>query len=198
MGEPSGVIVVPLGYNPSARLRAFELDASDRLRVSVDVIPSPLSSFTFDVNSHLLVAFSAPSKGLVGMHGAVGGNWQKQPIIPGYSDTVREVLSSTTLAAGTNTFNGTTVPAGEVWEIENFDYLYIGTVATVALTINIISGAIEYSLFAQAPPVSNVHYDKQTRLTLKPGENLRFRVFNATLNDDAYFYYVGRKFSINL
>ena len=197
MGEPSGVIVVPVGENPSGRLRSLELNASDHLMTEVSAYGAPLSDLQLDGDNHLLVAHSTPAKGLVGEHGWVSSAWQKQPISQGYSGAIRALITSTTLAAGNNTLNGSVVPAGEIWVIENIAMMYSGTVVGVAIYAMLLSGAVQYNLFAQTPVVSLVRYDRNLQLTLSPGENMQMFIQGATLNDDAYLWYVGRRIDID-
>jgi len=95
MAVPQGYLIVPVGFNPSGDMRALELDADDALKV----------------------ALSEAAKGLVGMHGWIGGAWQKQPIIFGYSGlgggTLEDASASTT---GFSLFSDY-VPDGEVWQV---------------------------------------------------------------------------------
>lgn len=197
MGEPSGVVVVPVGYNPSDRLRALELDASDYLLVSLSALPSPLADLQLDANDHLLVAFQTPAKGLVGDHAWISAAWQKQPIMQGYSDTLRLTLSNTALAAGTNSLIVATVPAGEIWVIENISVRYVGTVTGVSIGAYFDEGGTLYVIYLISPPVTNAQYDRQGSWTLKPGDILRLFITGATANDDAHIQAVGRRIDID-
>lgn len=125
------------------------------------------------------------------LFGWLNSAWHRLPLLFGVSDTVRGQVNNTTLAAGTNTLQGTAVPAGKIWVVTNISLRYIGTVAGVALFAQIVSGGTTYSLFNQTPPVSAVMYDRQGWWVLEEGDLIQYSITGATLNDDALLNYVG-------
>lgn len=126
--------------------------------------------------------------------GWFSGAWQKNPLLMGYSGSVRRVITNTALPAGASVQADSAVPAGEVWDIENIVVTYIGTVAGVTLTIGIRSGAGFYPLFEATGLTSGVYVDRQGRWTLGSGDNLEVSVTGATLNDDLLLRAVGYRF----
>ncbi len=129
--------------------------------------------------------------------GWVSAAWQKDPLRIGYSGVIRGFFSNTALAAGTNNIDGTAVPAGEIWRLDNISVSYIGTVTNVRLYAILLSSAVEYLLYEQQPPVSIQEYDRQGNWILEPGEKIRLKVVGATLNDDAFLQYVGMRIDID-
>lgn len=102
-----------------------------------------------------------------------------------------ERVFSTTLAAGTNTFNTAAVGAGKIQVVTNIAFTYAGTVAGVALWIKAIMSGNERNIYLQSPPVSAVWYSLSRQIYLAAGDNMRFLVTGATLNDDAYCDFTG-------
>lgn len=122
------------------------------------------------------------------------GIFRPQPVMSGYSGVVRGFYQNLNLPAGSSNIDGGTVPATEVWEIENIAISYTGTITNVILRVMIqAAGTL---IFEQRGLTSTQYYDRQTKITLAPGENLRLTILNATLNDDAYLLYNARKFPI--
>lgn len=174
MAEPKGFLVVPVGYNPSDDLRALELDADDALKI----------------------AFSAAAKGLVGGHGWIGGAWQKNPLLLGYSGVVNVAWNSTTLPAGTSNVDAAVVPDGEIWMITTLTGLILSATITAFYIGKVVSGGF-YPVQYQATPGNNINYPLVSSLILAPGENLRGRVLGATLNDDLYCSALGYRIDID-
>lgn len=124
-----------------------------------------------------------------------GGDWVRQPIIWGYSDTVTYNEADTALAAGTNTLVGDEVPAGEVWKIESVSFVYTGTSPTeCAIRPNTGDGAIYYhSILA---PTSGQTYTFSGQLTIKAGGKIRLVITGATLNDACRLSYGGYRMEL--
>lgn len=120
-----------------------------------------------------------------------------QPLSQGYSKRTGEALQNLNLLAGNNNLNGAFVPIGYMWVIENLYIQYNGTVGGVTLSVQINSGGTIYKIFEIQPPVTTIGYDRQTHITLAPGENLLLFVGGATAGDDAFFHYVGRAIALN-
>jgi len=126
-------------------------------------------------------------------HGWIGAAWQKDPIRLGYSGTVRNSVSDTALAAGTNTLDSGAVPAGEIWIITNI------TVKMASGTINwleVYMSGTTHSIFYQAP-TTGIPYSRQGYWIMEPGDYMRLLILNATLNDDAYMSLIGHRVDID-
>ena len=174
MGEPKGFLVVPVGWNPSDKLRSLEVDDADNLKV----------------------AFAAAAQGLVGLHGWIGGAWKKAPIPFGISGSVYRFWMNTALAAGNVVVDDTAVPAGEVWVITRIGKRYDGTSPT-NFNSAVISGAISATVSEQFAPVSAQWYFDTLNLVLFPGDILRVGIVGATLNDDLYASAAGYRIDID-
>ena len=174
MGDPKGLLVVPIGFGPTDLLRSLELDADDNLKV----------------------AFAAAAQGLVGEHGWISGAWQKNPLAFGYSERLSGRIFDTALVAGTTILQVSVVPAGEIWVLTSVAMLYIGTSPTYIQMF--INDTVALELIARQPaPVSDQLYDRQGWWVLKAGDNVGYAVVGATLNDDLYGYYFGFRVDID-
>ncbi len=131
-------------------------------------------------------------------YGYIGGAWQRQPLQFGYSDTVADTYSNLSLPAGTTTVNFTAVPASTVHVITNLQAWYSGTITNVFLTYQLVIDGTARTLWGQKAPVSGQHYDRQGNWVLGPGDNVRFIVDGATLNDDLVVNIHGYAVTINL
>lgn len=129
--------------------------------------------------------------GAVGTEGWISSAWQKNPLRFGFSGLVSRLISSTTLAAGTNNLDDSAVPAGEFWVITNIAVDYVGTVANVGVRARIVDGVNSPYLFEYNPTVSDHLGDRQGFWIVPSGANLRLTVIGATLNDDAYLWANG-------
>ncbi len=111
-------------------------------------------------------------------------------------DSVKELVVNTALAAGINYVQCSVVPAGYIYEIECVGVAYVGTVAAVKMWPNLYDGVNYYPLNTISPPVSGQWYIVNGRWTLKAGERVVMSITGATLNDDAYVYFTGRKIAV--
>lgn len=186
MGEPKGKLVTPVGFRSDGSVHAFELDASDRLKVLLDAITSALE-----------VTQTIPANLTVASHGFINGAWHKNPLLFGYSSQCAEHVGSTTLAAGANTFDTTTVPSGKVCVVTHISMFYTGTVPTriTAVHRNLVNNRI---IYAQNAPVSGLPYDRQGYWILAETDFIRFQVTGATLNDDFFGFINGFFVDISL
>lgn len=132
-------------------------------------------------------------------YGYFGGAWVKNPLQMGYLGPVNLITNNTSLAAGANNLDLTTVPANRVYVITNITVMYTGTVSGVRLLVNKVdAGAVQYALFDVQSITSQLYYDRQGMWVLNAGEFLRLAITGATLNDDAYIRGNGWYFDTNL
>jgi len=125
----------------------------------------------------------ASGRPLVLSHGWVGGAWQKNPLLLGYSGIVKCVWDNLTLAAGDNTIDGPIVPAGEIWVITAVIAQYVGAVAT-ELIMRVNSSGSGIAVLDVAPPTTLINYNNTGTWILAPGDFLQGFVRAAALNDD--------------
>jgi len=176
MGEPKGVIVVPIGFGPSDDLRSLELDSADNLKV----------------------AFDAAAQGLVGPHGWISGAWQKNPVLLGYSGPAVPSIVNLSLPAGTSNQDSTPVPAGEVQVISALSVRVVSTSITTLIAIWMALGAtVQVVLVRQVPPVSGTFYLLTGQWVMTEGDFFRCSLVGATLNDDLNFSAAGYRVDLD-
>jgi hypothetical protein len=113
----------------------------------------------------------------------------------GYSDELYGLFSNTNLGGGGNTINGSTVPSGELWIVENVSMMYLGTSPTYMLVNKVTSGG-NIPLLYQSTPTQAVWYTLAARITLNVGERLNMFISGATAGDSAYIRYAGYKMEL--
>lgn len=186
MSSPKGKLVTPVGFRSDGSVHALELDNSDRLKVLLDAITAAIQ-----------VTQTTPANLTIASHGFVNSAWHKDPLRFGYSGNILEHVGSTTLAAGTNNFDTTAVPANKVHVITQMSMIYTGTAPTRIAASHSGLGTTRL-FFAQLAPVSTGVYDRQGYWVLTPGDFVRFQVTGATLNDDFFGFISGFVVDINL
>ena len=130
--------------------------------------------------------------------GYIGGAWRKDPLRFGYSGQVVNQVVTTTLAAGVNDLDTGAVPADTIWVITQLSAAYVGTIGTVNLFVQHVTGATLRVLFSESHVVTSEYIDRQGWWVAAAGDKFRLRVTGATLNDDAYFNANGFYVSIAL
>jgi hypothetical protein len=165
MGEPKGLLVVPIGFNPSDDLRSLELDASDNLKV----------------------AFAAAAQGLVGPHGWISGAWQKNPLLLGYSGDDTQASINLNAVAGINVLALTAVPAGEIWIIQAIAAKDANNIVGT-LTLQCVANGTPVPLISKAAPAVNEFVCWTGALVIKAGSFVRAVYTGVILNDDLEIY----------
>jgi hypothetical protein len=170
--------------------RVVKCDASGNLVAGL--VAGSTIEVTQDTASALLatVSLAADQNVQARAYGWISGAWQKNPLLLGFSDTVQQATSTTTLPAGTSAINGEAVPAGEMWLITNMSMRMLSATITVLSLYLVIDGAA-MGIFQQPTPATNVIYDRQGHWALGPGDNVRGVVAGATLNDDFFMEICG-------
>lgn len=102
---------------------------------------------------------------------------------PFYIFTGRISSFTVYLSAGLNVATMLTVPVGHRYIVNNVSLRYSGTVATVTMFFAVRRGSSEIYLYNVITPVNGQIYDRQFRFTLEAGDELFYRIVNATLND---------------
>jgi hypothetical protein len=196
MGEPKGFLVLPIGYNPSDDLRSLELDASDNLKVVMG--DTSLSAILTELQSKVETSdfVSGALSAMNGHKGWIGGAWQKNPLLLGYSAIISKALSNLSAAAGTNYLSSTAVPAGEIWVITTASMLNATTAFTQATIIVSISGNNQY-FQSKASPIQNEKVIWNGQAILKEGDTVVGAFDGCTLNDDLYLQFAGYRVDID-
>jgi hypothetical protein len=135
--------------------------------------------------------------GSAGSEGWVSSAWKKNPILIGYSDSQATRYLNTALAAGTNTIDLAVISAGEIQEITNMAVNYLGTVAGVTVEVKLRRATINYSIHEWITFVSGVTQSWQGKFILKPSDNIRIIITNATAGDDFEMSLLGLRTDID-
>ena len=145
---------------------------------------SDFRAFASNVNGHLIT--DVESMPAVNVQLASGNKFF------GFYAILEEAVQNEALSAGTNNLDGTPVPAGDIWCIQNVSLVYVGTVPT-RMRIGIIGLAAIMYVFTQASPVSGLIYPLQINIHLQVGDYVRAEVTGATVGDKVYLRYAGLK-----
>ena len=170
MADPKGNLVTPVAFDPSGYPLALEVDA----------------------NGYLKVATASAGNFLVGTHGYVGGAWQKNPILFGYSSGLFELISNANLSAGINYLDTSIVPAGWIWIVTHLCMTYAGT-SPAYINLRITHGGGYCYLYAYRRPVSGEYYDRQGWWVLEAGDYIDMKIGSATAGDNAVLVATGFK-----
>jgi len=179
MAEPKGNLVVPIGFRADGSLRAFELDNSDRLKVLIDPITGLVT-----------VTQTTPSNLTTANHGWINAAWQKQPIMPGYSAIKSEQVVNLNATIGTNTVDSGTVPAGEIWTVNNIS-VFDNTNNNTSIYGYAVIGGVGVQIIYKAAPLAGIATLFTGTLILSPGDKLSVVFFGCTAGDDLYLTYCG-------
>jgi hypothetical protein len=109
-----------------------------------------------------------------------------------YAGIVEENIYDGNLSGGNEAMNGTAVPSGEVWVIENITVYYYGTLPGRQMVQ--IDGLGNLLTIKDDSYLTNARYYRmQGPITMQAGDNVRFRMINSTAGDTAYLKYAGYK-----
>lgn len=127
-----------------------------------------------------------------GLWGWDGSQWRKLGLLWGFGGVVEEALSNTDLASGVNYLNGTPVPAGEVWVVQNVSMEYDGTAPT-RVGITVVGLADHLTVLDVSDPAAYRWHPWNGVVVLQEGDYMQGFVSGATAGDDLYFRYAGYK-----
>ena len=113
------------------------------------------------------------------------------------TDTYEESYTNTSAAAGLNTYDFATVPAGEVWMIYGGAAWDVNTKIT-NIEIAIARGGSYYAVCRYAPSAAQDALAILNSFIMVPGDFIRMYWGGCTLNDDIHGRLVGLKFAIDL
>jgi hypothetical protein len=179
MADPKGLLVVPVGFRSDGSIHALELDNSDRLKVLIDSITGSVT-----------VIQTTPANLTVANHGWIGAAWKKQPVTIGYSAIKSEQVTNLNAAAGTNTVDSGTVPAGEIWTINNIS-VFNNTSNITSIYGYAIIGGVGVQIIYKAAPLASIATLYQGNLVLSPGDKISIVFFGCVAGDDLYLTYCG-------
>lgn len=116
------------------------------------------------------------------LYGYVNSAWQKQPILPGYSDSIIDYQTGAAVGAGTVQISGYTVPTNNILKISAFSY-YIGSATVNMVDYFITRSPGNYVLYRKITPGLNTYTSERTDVTMKTGDQITVNFYNATIGD---------------
>lgn len=185
MGDPIGKIVVILGVRADGSLHTLELTDDDILKVALTTATG--SDLLTELEAKLETAdLELVSKiQSVGPHGWIGSALQKQPMLLGYSDVIRNATNDTNLSAGIVSHASGAVPAGEIWIVTNIAYSYEGTIPG-KIRVSILSSTVRYVIAMDRQLETAVFVSHQGYWVMDEGEQIDLRMYDATAGDNIY------------
>lgn len=162
------------------------IDSTKRLVVAIAAFSASLE-----------VTQDTPGDLLAGIHGYVGGAWQKLPMLWGYSDTISELLEDDNATAGLNTLDTTAVPSGEIHVIHTLYGVNTNNNPTFIL-MSLVRGGETYFLKRVAGPGAGTSVELAGTIVMEGGDLLRCSIQGCVLNDNIRFAITGYKVDIDL
>ena len=110
----------------------------------------------------------------------------------GYSDVYRQTVTDADAAAGSNTLDGTAVPASTLYVVTALS-MYNATSTYTLAQLGVLSGGTFYPMHMAAGAAVNVGVMWRGRMILKEGEKIRAFFGGVTLNDNIHVHILGWK-----
>lgn len=123
-------------------------------------------------------------------YGWINADWQKNPLAFGYSGDQSEEKSNLSAVAGNNLLSGTTVPSGEIWNIQAIGAIN-ATSAIPEIDLQVSVNGITVTLLTKLTPAAGEWVSWSSIVTLSEGDYVRARFVTCVLNDDIYLTYHG-------
>lgn len=129
-------------------------------------------------------------------HGYVGGAWQNQPMIFGYTDTVRVTATNTSTGTGIINATCTAVPSGYVHVITGFLTNH-NDAAARDVSIGVWTGSAQYCGYVVTQAVSAQNYGDTVHIVLKVGESLLARCYMSVAGKTLNVWGIGYSMKVN-
>jgi len=207
IGKTAGGVLVPILVDAngvvsvsSAVSSLPSLPAGDNNIGNVDVVTLPaLPAGDNNIGNVDIVTLPALVEGsaVIGKvlstnYGLIGGVAHKDPIRLGYSGDKSEQVSDLSADAGTNTLNGATVPAGEIWVIEAISARNVNKSA-VRLLLQVSVNSVAVRLLELTTTAAAEFITWTGAITLSEGDKVQAVIFSCDADDDIYLQYHGRR-----
>lgn len=131
----------------------------------------------------------------VALHGYDGSDWQKLPLVWGYTDRWAVTRSDLSATAGSNTLQTIAVPAGEIYILHALTGLNVNSICSMRFRVRSASIACTLTTFINQA-ASVVAAKDYTGLVLKEGDQAEVVFDGCTLNDDIYLVAWGAKMAV--
>lgn len=126
-----------------------------------------------------------------------GAAWVKSNLLWGYNDALHDQAIDNNVSAGTDSVDGSAVPANELWVVQRIISHWAGTSCTKTLVI-LVSDSTQHVLDADFSPASGVYLITEGPLVMKEGDFLRLTGEGLTAGDDLRIYWHGYKMDIDM
>ena len=185
------------------------VDTSGRLVVDGNDVSGNARTLRTDTSGRLIVAgqdsggaaralrTEAAGRPETAMHHYTAAAWGKQPLIWGFSDAALQAHVYVTLAAGTYTFVGNTVPADEVWEMTTVSAVDV-TTAVTSLQLNVYDGVNGCRFTQVLAPAAGVWLPWSGNVRLKTGWRIQATFVGVALGDTLNLRYAYTILTTNL
>jgi hypothetical protein len=173
--EAKGTLNTPVAFKVDGRPYALELDA----------------------NGYLKVALADAAAGQIGSHGYIGGGWQKNPILPGYSARIRAFVSFTSAIGEAVDMTFPVVPGGEIHNISFVTFQHNDPVNRL-LRGYIMKGVDDVPILYNAASPQWYLNVIDTRFILDPGDTIRARSNWIAAGCSLYAWYWATRIDIDL
>lgn len=157
---------------------------------------SSYRAIKIDTDGNLVVAQKADQNIQARSHGYVSSAWQKDAPRLGYSGTQTEQVTSTAVGTGTHTLSSTTVPAGEIWEVQAIHASDdTSTPTRIQITARVTS--INVTLSVDTTPSAAIPSFWTGKVILKEGDSVRVFIVGPTNGDSLVLRYHAMRVDID-
>lgn len=197
MPDPEGKLSTPVAFDASDDPRSLTVDADDNLNVNIDDQAGDVDVNIAAQDADVEIVQQNPADLLAGIHGYIGGAWQKNPLLLGYSARIVESNDTTSDGTSPTSVLSTPVPAGEIHVVSAVSVLHNDPIAR------------SLAIFAHAPgeeilqayrsgiavwiPLLITH-----DLVLSTGDYMIGRATSLANTKIVYLYLWGRRIDIDL
>ena len=130
-----------------------------------------------------------------GLWGWDGTQWRKLGLLLGYYDRLAGKTVNDNAAAGINTIDSATVPAGELWVVQAIAGINLNTEVT-KIRLSLIAGSISCGLREDVPPAANWWLPWTGEVVLKEGDKIQASFLGCSAGDDIILSWWGYKVSV--
>lgn len=187
-------MAIVLGVTSTGLLVAIRVDANGK--VSIGELPAlPVGTNVIGDIGNVGSVTTLPAISLASNqnvqargYGWIGGAWQKNPILDGYSGDKTQTVSNLDAAAGSNLLEGDAVPAGEYWRVQSVQARDVNSICT-NIDLTPLVNSIGLVLHQQASPGAATWVIWTGEIILSEGDKVRADFSGVTLHDDLYLTY---------
>lgn len=196
---------IPHGVDAVGHYHPILVDTSGRPLIILDAVTGTILTVTPNAGAEWTVTPKAgatftpvqttPGSLTVGDHGYDGTAWRKQGLMWAYKDRYFQIVADADADAGNNNLVGSTVPAGEVWVIENFHTINTSHGCGIIWFFANLGGS-DLLVWQVASLAVWVYGIWNGHITLKAGDHVHCYLQGITLHDSINFAVGGYKMGV--